>query len=415
MLFFKKIKAGALQYVLVISVIIAFILFAFISLIYLQQQLQIKNTFYKEAIENVQSAFNSIDHSIDSKSLEKKYSENRHEKTTFSKEHWGIFDIVSISSVVKNESFQKIGLIGYQDNERDALYLKENNTPLVLVGNTTIKGNVSLPKKGTKRGNIAGISYYGNQLINGLQKKSKTSLPPIKNINYIKSLFNRSYMNNSIENFELEENLKLTQSFNKPTIVHYTEENINLSNIELQGNIIIHSKNTITIDKTAILKDIILIASSIKILKNTTGNFQAFAQNNIIVEENCTMNYPTALILQQQGKTDEKKLINIGKNATIKGALVYYNDFNKKDINFNPQVYISENSTIIGELYCNQNLELLGNVHGTVCTNNFITKQYGSVYINHLYNGIINSYKLPKQYCGLFIGDKSLKVAKWLY
>ena len=54
---FKKIKAGALQYVLIISVIIAIILLGFIMLINIQQKVASKNRFYKEAIANVMNGF----------------------------------------------------------------------------------------------------------------------------------------------------------------------------------------------------------------------------------------------------------------------------------------------------------------------------------------------------------------------
>ncbi|QXP72527.1 hypothetical protein H0I31_02165 [Tenacibaculum sp. AHE15PA] len=413
MWFLKKEKAGALQYVLVISVIIAFILFAFISLIYLQQKLQIKNAFYKETIQNVQLGFNYISDLPYDKPIETRLSENELEKTTFLRSYWGIFDIVSVSSSIKNEYFQKIGLIGNQNNQREALYLQDNNTPLVVVGHAKIKGNVSLPKQGVKSGNISGNSYYGNQLIYGSQKTSNTSLPSINNIAYIKSLFKRNYMNDSVKYFQLENGLKHTQLFSQPTAIHYTQDNIHLSDIALQGNIIIHSENTITIDATAKLEDIILIAPTIKILKKVTGNFQAFATDMILAEENCKLNYPSALVLIQNQKAEKENQIKIGENTNIKGVIVYYNE--KDSPNFDSQIVLSEKTIITGEVYCNQNLELLGSVYGSIYTNNFIAKQSGSTYVNHIYNGAVNYQKLPEQYCGLWINNTSKKVAKWLY
>ena len=56
----KKLKAGALQYVLAISVIIALVLFAFVTLDFLQQKLQVKNSFYKQSVFNVQYGFDYL-------------------------------------------------------------------------------------------------------------------------------------------------------------------------------------------------------------------------------------------------------------------------------------------------------------------------------------------------------------------
>lgn len=416
MFFLKKTKAGALQYVLVISVIIALVVFAFISLIYLQRKLQIKNSLYKEAIQNVQLGFNYLDKINLSYNTpeERQFSENKLEKTILKKKHWGVFDIVTISSSVKNEYFQKIGLVGSQNNQRDALYLKENNTPLVLVGKTIIKGNVKLPKQGVKSGNISGTSFYGNKLINGNIKTSSTALPILKNITHIKELYNRNYTNDNITYFELDTGLNHTQLFSQPTKIYQTDDTVFLSDIKLQGNIVIQSKKTITVASSAKLNDIILIAPTIKILKNVIGNFQAFASKNIVVEKNCNLKYPSSLVLFNKEKIKKENNITF-KGSTIKGPIVYYNDSYKENTSFDSQVFISKESTIVGEVYCTKNIELLGKVYGSVYASNFITKQFGSVYINHIYNGVINTLKLPSEYCGLPINTTSKKVAKWLY
>lgn len=62
MIFVKKIKAGALQYVIVVSVIIAILIFAFISLVYLYQKTNHKFNFSKEAIQNTQLGFDYLNH-----------------------------------------------------------------------------------------------------------------------------------------------------------------------------------------------------------------------------------------------------------------------------------------------------------------------------------------------------------------
>jgi len=182
-----KVKAGALQYVLVIAVIIAIVIFAFISLIFLQQKLKSKYNFSKEVVYATQMGFDYLKKNkiAYTEKTEINFSENAFQKTTILKKHWGIFDIGIIETRIKNESFKKIGILGTETKERDALYLQENNNSLVLVGSTKITGNVLLPKQGVKSGNIAGTSYQGSRLIYGNTKTSKTILPRIKNIDFL--------------------------------------------------------------------------------------------------------------------------------------------------------------------------------------------------------------------------------------
>ena len=120
MWFFKRAKAGALQYVLVVSVLVAIIVFAFISLVFLQQKIQIKNSFYKETIQNVQLGFDFLSKNdiVYDEIQEYKFSENEFERTEILKKHWGLFDLVIIKSIIKNEFFQRTGLLGSNNSEK---------------------------------------------------------------------------------------------------------------------------------------------------------------------------------------------------------------------------------------------------------------------------------------------------------
>jgi len=418
----KKIKAGALQYVLVISVIIAIIISAFISLVYLQQRMNIKHQFTKEAIAAVQLGFESLKHQKTPYDLKTPvhFYDNEIAVSTLIKKHWGIFDLAIVNSKVKNEFFQKIGLLGVQHSKREAKYLKDNNNALVLVGKTKITGTVALPKQGVKSGNIAGVSFYGNPLINGSRKASSSSLPQIQNIEFVKDFY-QNYLTNEMKSIELEDGVKIHQSFTNTTGLYTATKPILLKNISLSGNIVVSSKTAIIVEASANLEDIILIAPKIKIEKNTTGNFQALARKSIEVASGCTLNYPTALILLNEndtsvqvfnGEEQTKEQIHVSKNTLVKGMVVYCSDNNTSP--YKTQIQIDDSAVIKGEVYCSKNLALQGSVFGSVYTNHFIVKKSGGVYVNHLFNGTINVKKLPIQYVGLLINNESNSVAKWL-
>jgi cytoskeletal protein CcmA (bactofilin family) len=419
--FLKKVKAGALQYVLVISVIIAIIIFAFISLIYLQQRVSIKHQFAKETIANTQLVFDylKLKEIAYNKEINLEFVDNPEAITIITKKYWGLFDVAIVTSQIKNERFQKIGLLGTQNSKRDALYLKDNNQSLVLVGETKITGSVSLPREGVKGGNISGVSYYGNRLIYGNKIRSTSALPKIKNIEYLKRIY-QNYRENTSENFELEDNLKLQQSFISNTLIYESNKSIILSNMSLSGNIMIVSKTAITVNPSAILEDVILIAPTITIESKTEGNFQAFATKNIKIQSGCQLQYPTTLVLLEKEivntnlnlKEKEVYQIKVEKDNDIKGIIMSHSM--SKSTNYNPQISIEENAVITGEVYCMKNLELKGTVLGSVYANNFIANQSGGIYINHIYNGVINSKKLPIQYAGLQINQCSNTVVKWV-
>ncbi|QTE21146.1 hypothetical protein [Polaribacter cellanae] len=420
MLFLKKIKAGALQYVLVISVVIGIIIFAFISLIYLQQKMTLKHQFSKKAIHNTLAGFDYLRNNTIAYDEEKIFNffDEKNTETAILKKHWGVFDLAIVTSKVKNEVFEKIGLLGVKNSERKALYLKDNNQSLVLVGNTKITGNAQLPKQGVKTGSIGGFSYYGNSLVNGIKTFSSNELPKIKNLAYLKNFFS-SYQKQNISEFELENNLKLHNSFTENTLLYEDENIVQLENVSLSGNIILVSKKSIHIKSTAKLKDVILIAPEIIIESNVTGNFQAFANKKIIVGENCLLMYPTVLSLfeNNENQNSEKNKIEINQikiaeNSEVRGVVLFETE--SISTNYNAQVSIEKNAIIKGEIYCAKNLDLQGSVFGSVYTSNFIVNKFGGIFVNHIYNGVINSKELPLEYAGLQIHQDLNTVAKWL-
>lgn len=425
----SKLKAGALQLTLFIMVLIALLLASFVLLVHTHKRFKLQTDF---VIETIDSANKGISYSLNNIIILKdttliKLKDEDYKTLKVHRDFWGMFEKVTSISKTKNKTIQKIALVGATQAEtnRKVLYIEDNNKPLVLVGNTRIEGVAYLPRRGVKTGYISGESYYGEQLIYG-QTKTATRLPTLFNEirQHIKTIGNQLIaLKNSEQPLELQLGKTYTNSFLKPLQHIYTTNTITLSNVKLIGHIVVQSKTKIVVDPSATLKDVILIAPRIEIKNNVNGAFQCIASKTINVGKNCSLNYPSALILNE-GKTtptepstqtnQKPNNILINKNSTIKGVVVYLGQ--PKPSNYKPQVIIENEARVIGEVYCNQNLELKGSVFGSVFTSNFIVNQFGSVYQNHIYNATINVNELPQEYVGLtFNNTKKKGVLKWLY
>lgn len=160
----------------------------------------------------------------------------------------------------------------------------------------------------------------------------------------------------------------------------------------------------------------ILIAPVIEIKRNVKGTFQAFATRHMVVAENVKLDYPSALVLLSDYKkedSEEPHYLEIKPKSQITGSVVCLGSTSTD--NYDIQIKIEDNVIIEGEIYCQQNLELRGTVLGSVYTNNFIVKENGTTYQNHLYNGKINAKTLTDKYVGLAFDDSSKNIMKWLY
>jgi len=411
-----KIKAGALQLTIFISVVIALLLGSFILYIQLQNRIEKQHSFVQETVNNAQKGIEyglrnklAINDSIslladDDKTIKLKSS------------YWGMYTKVTAEATIKNFKFKKVAFIGTKKNtdQNIALHLADFNKPLVLVGKTNIQGNTLLPKHGVKSGYIAGVPFYGTQLING-KISVGDQIPEFSSEKkkYLRNIFLKPKRDSDFINLNTKREWE--NSFINETQVLYSNSAIRLEGVNLKGNIKIQSATKITITTSSNLTDVLVVAPIIEIIENVTGTFQAVASEELLVNSNVNLGYPSALVLNEINIEKKKKpSMSIRKGTYVKGALVYLGKENFH--NNETQLFLDTDTEVTGMVYCNKNTELLGSVYGSMYTSNFIAKQSGSIYLNHIYNGTILMDKLPNEYVGIsFAKSTNKEVLKWMY
>ncbi|MFL0086920.1 hypothetical protein V2754_13895, partial [Tenacibaculum maritimum] len=145
-------------------------------------------------------------------------------------------------------------------------------------------------------------------------------------------------------------------------------------------------KKGITIKSNNILEDIIVKSPVVRVEKGFRGAIQILASDRIIIEENVLLEYPS--ILYAYGESGEVN-IEIKKNSKILGGVLASSNNSDKVNN----ISASDNTTIAGELFCSGEVELKGNVYGSVYAHSFYLRTEESEYQNALLNFQLN--KLP--------------------
>lgn len=417
-----KLKAGALQLTTFISVVVALLLISFVLLINLHKYYRIDSRLLINSVhkshEGIEYALNNYIPLVDSLLINEEA--NSGFDISLNRGYWGVFEKVISIAQIKHKIYNKIALIGgKQLGNRTALYLKENNKPLVLVGNTRIEGLSYIPKQGIRTGNIAGHAYYGEKLIYGSTQTSH-DLPKIdKELrNQIQAVHEESDFNNA-QILDLSNKKSHSNSFYNTLDVFYDTNKVNLINIKLNGHIKIVSKQKIVVHPSCKLTDVILIAPEIEIKRGFRGSIQAFATHSLIIEKDVNLEYPSALVLNigkskvSSNQQTKQPFIHITNGSEIKGLVMALgsNPMQK----YKPSIIIEENAQVIGEVYCSSLLELSGMVNGSVFTGGFVANKNGTTYQNHIYNGHININKLQEAYVGLLFESSNKNIARWLY
>ncbi|WP_140487084.1 hypothetical protein [Flavobacterium sp. GSA192] len=423
-----KLKSGALQFAVFVAVVIALLLGGLMLYAYTFGYMKEQS---KGTIENIQLADEGINYLLNTSefnskdTLTLKLTEKENQSVKVHLSQWGIFQKAFVLTQFRKKKFVKTAVLGSLIDAETAptLFLQDTHNPLTVVGNTSIRGNAFLPEAGVKSGYIAGNSYYGSQLIYGNAKKSTDILPAL-NVEILEGIvfYLKEYLPTHQQDYISIDNIKKTiHSFKEKTKTVYKKEVIVLENQYISGNIVIKSDTLIQIKKTAVLKDLILIAPIIEIEEETTGNFQAIASKKILVEKNCDLRFPSALVVYQDTKeqlptysgNSTEIPIFIDTATSVKGSVCYYQT--KEETDFSTQIKIEEQVRIKGQVYCKGNLELKGTVSGAVYTRQFVANQAGSIFVNHLYNAVIENENIPKLYGGLVFEKEPKIVLKWLY
>jgi cytoskeletal protein CcmA (bactofilin family) len=423
----QKLTSGALQFTVFIAILIALLLGGLV--LYAQTFLYFKEQS-KATIDNIHFSNTGINYllkqnELNTDTIALNFSEKNNQSIQGHISQWGIFIKAYVKSQHRKKVFIKSALAGgSMDTETTpTLFLQETYNPVSVVGNTKIKGVAYLPSQGIKTGYIGGQSYYGSQLVYGKIEKSELKLPNLekKYLEQLKLYSENSKPINNDEFVNINSRKKILNSFEKKTIYIYSNRLLNIDDVAISGNVIIKSDTLIRVKKTAQLKDVIIIAPIVEIEDETSGCFQVMARKKILVGKKCSLSYPSALVLLQDNRNinnqSNQKYDNqifIDKESNIKGCVCY---FQTKEIlsDFNTQIVLEEKSSIKGQVYCEGSFELKGTVSGSVFTRQFIANQLGSIFVNHIYNGVIENDNIPKIYSGLIYENHTKVVMKWLY
>ena len=325
-----KIKAGALQFVLFIASVIALLLLSFVALAHTNRLFGKKTVLLIDTVKKTDMGLHwALQHPPifnDSVAVNLGFEEETNLRVI--RERWGVFEKYTAVSKAKKTRFAKSVLTGnrHQGN-RPALYLQDNQRPMIIVGQSEITGDAFLPKQGIRPGNISGNSFYGRALVQGRQQQSNDRLPRFEpGFREHLTLLTNGNLPSNYESIRLSPRMQLNNSFQRPTKI-LSGGNVNLSGVSLTGNILVWASQRITVDSSCSLRDVVLIAPEIIVKDRVTGIFQAIAGKRIAIGKQCELGYPSALAIygrsfaETPGVQFQKLDLSIGTGTLIKGTV----------------------------------------------------------------------------------------------
>lgn len=417
------LKASALYIVIIIALVIGLLCSSLIVAAYYYRAEYQKKFRYDQLVDNVGSGVNILLTSGDTAYIkEKVFSLFNKETDSVALRHvfWGLYDMGVARAFIQKDTLLRIfSFASTIDSAKWAvLYLMNEERPFSLSGKTTIRGDAFIPEAGVKEAYIDNKAYQGDKrLIIGSKHFSEKKLPELNGgrLNQFEQMITGGHPADSV----LTGPDSIRRSFLLPTRwVNFKKTPQILQNRYLDGNLILLSDTSITIDSTTVLHNVLIFAKTITVKAGFKGNAQLFATDSIRIDSNCRLDYPSGLgILRfHSPKVASQARITLGKNTVVNGIIFTWE---KEKTDLKPLIRIEKRGRVHGQVYSQGVLELQDGteIDGSVFTSRFLYKSAFTLYENYLINTTLDSRALSPYYLTsdlLPVAKKRKKVLQWL-
>ena len=327
---------------------------------------------------------------------------------------WGAFSVVCTRTFKNNKLKQRVALIGKEINtDSPSLYVPGNTGELKVAGNSLIEGTVFVPNAQVERAFISTKTYSKEKLVYGNIQSSNNSLPSLAT----------SCQNISLSSFcehltpipyQFHDS---TYSFFEKTTFYQEITPIIISN-SLKGNLVIQSFDSIYVTAEARLEHVILNAPIVRFESGFSGSVQVIAQEKIILEKNVHLLYPSVTILNEPSTYNStiRSHVFLDSLSSIRGGILMTSQ--KIDFRNMPFLNIQPESLVAGMVYNSGESQIRGSVIGSIYTQRLSAYFGGGVYDNHLIDATVTIKKLPARFCSpnwlQDVSKSHLTLIEWL-
>jgi|GEM_PF-1747263 len=414
-LFKNQLRGGALYYAVVVTLLLSMIAMGFILLNRLwfrEEVLFSKNRTLNDDLDSASEllmAKPGLVNPGETKEIDL-YGDSSLVKIEVKK--WGLLRLINTSAQWRSLLLQRASLYSELMKKPDALYLSDRNKFLSLVGKCTIKGDCSLPALGIRAGEMDGGTFTGKRMIDGKIYQSGKSLPGLSPdlLRDWSGYLDKKYRkDDSIVKVNiLGRNPVIRNSFREETLVLDGGKKLSLQNMDLSGNIIVVAEDTLLIDSSARLQDVLVYAKTIILSDEVKGAFQLYARNNISIGSHCTLRYPSFAVCLARHTPCK---ITLGQGSSVIGGILINSEDDVKGAN---RLEMTEGNKLAGMIYVEGEVCFNGEVYGNMYCNSFYLDTPRAYYENFLKDAVIDSRSVQAKF-GSFVtaeGPHQLKFIK---
>ncbi len=379
-----KLKATALLYALMFSLLVGSLLTALVYARYFREQENHLFITEYRLESNLKSAAAIAFAQKQFGHFELDLFEQGHDSVSYHLKPWGAFGLLNCTAFDKTFSDSLTYLIGnYANDHERVLYCTNKGHELTLAGESFIQGTAYVPFGKLKRHNSGHLSFKGRKLFDGIIDTSNHHLP--SEIVMLKdSLIKRLFDLNDLQSIAYDKLTLAPHPHNEPRKILFatSSDSLVLENDTIEGFYFLAHNGPIFIRKSMSLEHVIIHADKVYIEEGFSGNAQIYARNYIEVGENVVLSYPSILsIIEPTGDTP---LLKVNEGSKILGGILVTSQ------RFEPTQCMIENARIKGFIWSDAAVQVSGIVQGEILVSEFSLNLSSSVHSNMMYNLIVD-------------------------
>ncbi|NVK03785.1 MAG: hypothetical protein HWD92_03135 [Flavobacteriia bacterium] len=406
-----RVRGGALQYVLAVSIVIAGLILSLLIqihyLTFVQSEIfsQKQSDLLAESCFEISMSLNPepYQREVDLSLLKLRDSDSME----FTTRPWGAYMAhTSIASFQGQRSILS-ALIGYSLKDRkipSSLIHPSSNLRLNLVGETRIEGDIQVPQGKIFSGRIGNRRFTGDTICTCETEESNPILSNLPDylLTYLDSMIYGAH--------ELHYSggaSSLNGEWTDSTRLYWRSSILNDTII---GNIIIYHPDVIIIGPHAVLEDCLLLSKNIIFLEGFSGAVHGIFTDTCIVGADVSLNYPSSIIGYNK---IERPHLSFEEGSHFEGVVVSYSSIaSRSEID----VSIDKQSSILGLLYSNGSVDFKGVLEGSLQVNRFVSNLRGGIIENHLIDVSIAPFSISDFSGSSLYSDSTTTttIAKWL-
>ncbi len=419
-LYHKKINGAAMMYAIFVMIVITIICTLIVGLNLYRNHQNNKVYFRLLCENNVNNGLVVLMKEPEIFPLDKAVNFSlfgyKNDSVLLKKEQWGIFNLLIGKSNVKTDTITRAVFAGnyIQTPENPVLVLAPSIKTLKIGGSTCIKGKTLLPGGYITSCNIENTPFTGS-------RPDNSSIDPVKSFPAINQEWKKVSFEETVSNLsEDTQNIPINYipatmsvGFDRQSQICLLSGDSRIENSNLNGKIAIVSEGKITIAATALLEDILIIGGSVVVEKGFSGTVQIMARDSICIEENCQLQYPSALVIYHENTENKSSKIILNSNSKIEGTILCWTERpcikNRFFIDLKPE------SLIKGLVICCDAVQSRGIVDGCLMARNTLFVSPSQIQENVLYNTSIG-YDSGRDLSQINVlqNTNNLSIMKWL-